>query len=100
MRFSTLTTIATLSPQFSLSFASPGYQRSNKGRSVPSSVRRGVNTPDTLMVSLKPLPSGELIEVLWWCRDAWGHAGPFGAILPLDDALAFIADEPAFWIRA
>ncbi len=32
--------------------------------------------------------------------DAWGHAGPFGAILPLDDALAFIADEPAFWIPA
>ncbi len=49
---------------------------------------------------LKPLPSGDCLEVLWWRRDAWGSVGPFGAVLPLDDALAFIAAEPAFWIRA
>jgi len=49
---------------------------------------------------LKPLPTSDSFEVLWWRRDAWGPAGPFGAVLPLDDALAFIADEPAFWIRA
>ena len=50
---------------------------------------------------LKPLPSEEdRVEVLWWRRDAWGPAGPFGAVLPLEDALAFIASEPAFWIRA
>ncbi len=30
---------AALAAPFSLSLASPGYQRSNKGRSVPSSVR-------------------------------------------------------------
>jgi hypothetical protein len=41
-------------------------------------------------------------------REAWGRAGPFGAVLALNDAhndahndaLAFIASEPAFWIRA
>ena len=49
---------------------------------------------------LRPLPSGDRLEVLWWRRDAWGPAGPFGAVLPLDDALASIASEPAFWIRA
>jgi len=49
---------------------------------------------------LKPLPSSNRIEVLWWRRDAWGSAGPFGAVFNLDDALAFIASEPAFWIRA
>ena len=49
---------------------------------------------------LKPLPSGDHFEVSWWRRDAWGPAGPFGAVLPLDDVLAFIASEPAFWIRA
>ena len=49
---------------------------------------------------LKPLPSNDRFEVLWRRRHAWGPAGPFGAVLPLDDALAFIADEPAFWIRA
>jgi antitoxin (DNA-binding transcriptional repressor) of toxin-antitoxin stability system len=50
---------------------------------------------------LRPMPSGDgRFEVLWWRREAWGPAGPFGAVLPLDDALAFIAAEPAFWIRA
>ncbi len=49
---------------------------------------------------LKLLPSEDRVEVLWWRRDAWGPAGPFGAVLPLSGALAFIASEPAFWIRA
>ena len=50
---------------------------------------------------LRPLASSpDRPEVLWWRRDAWGPAGPFGAVFDLDDALAFIASEPAFWIRA
>ncbi len=49
---------------------------------------------------LKPMPESDRFEVLWWRRDAWGSAGPFGAVLTLDDALAFIASEPPFWIRA
>jgi hypothetical protein len=28
-----------------------------------------------------------------------GPAGPFGVSFGIDDALAFIASEPAFWIR-
>lgn len=49
---------------------------------------------------LKPMPQDDRFEVLWWRRDAWGPAGPFGAVLSLDDALDFIASEPPFWIRA
>ena len=49
---------------------------------------------------LRPMSSGERFEVLWWRREAWGPAGSFGTVLALDDALAFIASEPAFWIRA
>ena len=49
---------------------------------------------------LKPLPEGDRVEVLCWRRGAWGPAGPFGANFNLDDALAFIASEPAFWIHA
>ena len=49
---------------------------------------------------LRPLPSGDRVEVLCWRRDARDPAGPFGAVLGLDDALAFIASEAAFWIRA
>jgi hypothetical protein len=49
---------------------------------------------------LKPMPQDERFKVLWWRRDAWGPAGPFGAVLCLDDALDFIASEAFFWIRA
>ena len=50
---------------------------------------------------LRPMPSDDgRFEVLWWRRDAWGRAGPFGAVLALDDALAFIDSESAFWIHA
>jgi hypothetical protein len=49
---------------------------------------------------LKPLPEDGRMEVLWWRRSTWGPAGPFGASFRIDDALAFIASEPAFWIRA
>ena len=52
------------------------------------------------VAQLRPLPSGDRVEVLRWRRDAWGPAGSFGSVLTLDDALAFIASEPAFWIRA
>ena len=31
--------------------------------------------------------------------DAWGSAGPFGAILGLDDALAFVVSEAAYLIH-
>ena len=54
----------------------------------------------TVLARLKPLPEGERFEVLCWRRGAWGSAGPFGASFGLDDALAFIASEPAFWVRA
>ena len=49
---------------------------------------------------LRPLASSpDRLEALWRRRDAWGPAGPFGAVFGLDDALAFVASEPAFWIR-
>ena len=47
-----------------------------------------------------PMPQHDRFEVLWWRRDAWGSAGPFGAVFSLDDALDFIASQPPFWIRA
>src|SRR4051794_14109010 len=43
---------------------------------------------------LRPLADSNWVEVLWWRRGAWGPAGTFGAVFDLDDALAFIADEP------
>jgi hypothetical protein len=49
---------------------------------------------------LKPMSAAGRFEVLWWRRDAWGPAGPFGAVFDLDEALDFIASEPPFWIGA
>ena len=49
---------------------------------------------------LKPMPASARYEVLCWRRETWRPTGAFGAVLGLNDALAFIAAEPAFWIRA
>ena len=48
----------------------------------------------------RPMPSGACFEVLWWRREAWEPAGPFGAALPPNNALRLIASQPASWIRA
>ena len=69
-------------------------RRVNRGYSLLSA-RTGAP-----VARLRPLGEGDRVEVLWWRRDAWGPAGTFGAVFDLDDALAFIADEPAFWIHA
>jgi hypothetical protein len=49
---------------------------------------------------LKPMPQAGRFEVLWWRREAWGPAGPFGTVFDLNAALGFIASEPPFWIHA
>ena len=48
-------------------------------------------------------PTGKIddVQVLWWRRDAWGMPGDFGpVIMPLDQALRFVATESFFWINA
>ena len=50
---------------------------------------------------LRPTGQGDKVQVLWWRRDAWGNPGPFGReVMPLDEALEFIASESFFWIHA
>jgi hypothetical protein len=50
---------------------------------------------------LRPAGDGDEVEVLCWSGDRWGASGPFGvATMPLDQALDYIAAEPAFWIHA
>jgi hypothetical protein len=50
---------------------------------------------------LRPTGDGDRVQVLWWRRDAWGAPGDFGpAVMPLDEALAFVAAEGFFWIQA
>ncbi len=50
---------------------------------------------------LRPTGEGDRVQVLWWNGQRWGASGPFGiATMPLDKALTYIAEEPAFWIHA
>ncbi len=50
---------------------------------------------------LRPTGDADKVQVLWWNGERWGASGPFGiAIMPLNEALDYIASEPAFWIHA
>ena len=49
---------------------------------------------------LRPDSASDHVKVLYWSlgKDAWTSTGPFGrAVLPLDQALRFIAAEDIFW---
>jgi hypothetical protein len=50
---------------------------------------------------LRPTGEADKVQVLWWNGERWGASGPFGVTtMPLDEALDYIATEPAFWIHA
>ena len=51
---------------------------------------------------LRPTGKDDNVEVLWWShRDRWESVGDFGGvILPLDEALEYVASNSIFWIRA
>lgn len=52
---------------------------------------------------LRPTGQGDRVEVLYWSlwKERWTTTGPFGRIiLPLEQALDFIASEDIFWAIA
>ena len=51
---------------------------------------------------LRPTGTADEVEVLWWRHQGkWEKIGDFGGmILPLDQALEYIASDSLFWIRA
>ena len=50
---------------------------------------------------LRPTGQDDKVQVLWWRGQAWAAPGDFGpVIMPLNQALAFIAMEGFFWIQA
>jgi hypothetical protein len=50
---------------------------------------------------LRPIGKEDNVHILWWRREAWATPGDFGPlILPLDQALDFVAAEGFFWINA
>jgi hypothetical protein len=50
---------------------------------------------------LRPTGQEDEVQVLWWRNEAWAAPGDFGPIvMPLDQALEFVATESFFWINA
>jgi len=50
---------------------------------------------------LRPTGRKDSVEVLYWSawQERWAVTGPFGrTILPIDEALHFIAQEDIFWV--
>jgi hypothetical protein len=55
----------------------------------------------TPIARLRPTGDADKVQVLWWNGDRWGASSPFGIVtMPLDEALDYVATEPAFWIHA
>ena len=61
-------------------------------------------TADALAARSRPLrPTGKSddVQILWWRHEAWATPGDFGpVIMPLNEALDFVATESFFWIGA
>ena len=56
---------------------------------------------DGPVARLRPTDEGDEVQVLWWRGTAWAAPGDFGPlVMPLDQALEFIATEDFFWINA
>ena len=53
------------------------------------------------VVRLRPTGKEDNVQVLWWRHTTWATPGDFGPlILPLDEALEFVATVGFFWIKA
>jgi hypothetical protein len=69
-------------------------ERRNKGYTL---YHAGSGAP---VARLRQTGKDDRVEVLYWSlwKERWTSAGPFGrTVLPLDDALRFIASEDIFW---
>ena len=50
---------------------------------------------------LRPTGENDDVRVLWWRGTGWATPGDFGPlIMPLNEALDFVATESFFWIGA
>lgn len=50
---------------------------------------------------LRPTDQDDTVQVLWWRNESWAAPGDFGpVIMPLAQALEFVATEGFFWINA
>ncbi|MBC8870406.1 MAG: hypothetical protein H8E44_13370 [Planctomycetes bacterium] len=46
------------------------------------------------LARLRPTGQDDEVEVHWWDGERWNQVGEFGRVLPLDEALEYITDDP------
>jgi hypothetical protein len=65
-------------------------RRASKGYSL------FIESDGSPIARLRPTGNGDEVEILWWSHgDKWEQIGEFGGvILPLDEALDFVAEDP------
>jgi hypothetical protein len=78
--------------------------RCRRGRLVAERRNRGYTlyraSSGTPIARLRPTGQNDRVEVLYWSlwKERWTTAEPLGrTVLPIDDALRFIASEDIFW---
>lgn len=49
---------------------------------------------DEPLARLRPTGKGNEVEVYWWDSDCWQPAREFGFVVPLDEALQYVTDDP------
>ena len=69
--------------------------RANRGDTLDSRRTGGQ------VARLRPTGEADDVQVLWWRGTSWATPGDFGPlIMPLDEALNFVATQDFFWIGA
>ena len=81
------------------------FRHAGRGEVVVRKVARGYSLLSARagapIARLRPTGEADKVQLLWWNGKRWGASGPFGVTtMPLDEALDYIATEPAFWIHA
>lgn len=76
-----------------------------KGAIIPERRNRGYTLyhagSGAPIARLRPTEHNSSVEILYWSagKQRWTAAGPFGrTVLPIDEALDFIAYEDIFWV--
>ncbi len=49
---------------------------------------------DEPLARFKPVGNQDEVEIFWWNDDCWRPVGEFGCVLPLDEALDFVFEDP------
>jgi hypothetical protein len=69
--------------------------RANRGYTLYSRRTEGP------VARLRPTGQDDKVQVMWWRGTAWAAPGDFGPlVMPLNQALEFIATQSFFWINA